>query len=101
MQLALAIAVALFVLGVAGWPLAVGMWRRTRESGTIEIRADELPIALETVYEAIRTLQVEHDLGRVSREDYQEQLAEYRREAAIILRDMNQTTPDDTVESRP
>ena len=90
MQLALAIAVALFVVGVAAWPLIVA---RRRASETTPVDGDaghsrNRAADLEAVYDAIRTLQTEHSLGRISDADFREQLAEYRREAAQILRDL-------------
>lgn len=45
--------------------------------------------ALEDVYEAIRTLQMEHSLGRIDDGDFREQLGQYRRQAAEILRDLD------------
>ena len=47
---------------------------------------DESPQELESVYQAIRTLQLEHQLGRVPDASYEEQLNYYRLEAAEILR---------------
>ena len=89
MQLGLAIAVALLILGVVAWPLVARRRRQTAEQGD----ADDAPPAdagsLEGVYEAIRTLQMEHSLGRISDADFREQLDEYRRQAAVILRDMD------------
>ncbi len=46
----------------------------------------ESPQELESVYQAIRTLQLEHQLGRVPDSSYQDQLDAYRLEAAEILR---------------
>ncbi len=97
MQLALAIAVALFALSVVAWPLAIGARRNRADTAADFEPANTNRAALETVYEAIRTLQVEHDLGRVTDVDFQEQLNEYRRQAALILRDMEREkgeTPD-------
>lgn len=90
MQLALAIAVALFVVGVAAWPLIVA---RRRASEITPVNGDAAhrrnrAADLDAVYDAIRTLQTEHSLGRISDADFREQLAEYRREAAQILRDL-------------
>ena len=42
------------------------------------------------VYEAIRILQMEHSLGQVADADYQAQLDEYRRQAANILRSLDE-----------
>ncbi len=46
----------------------------------------ESPQELESVYQAIRTLQLEHQLGRIPDSSYQDQLDAYRLEAAEILR---------------
>ena len=46
----------------------------------------ESPQELESVYQAIRTLQLEHQLGRVPDGSYKDQLDAYRLEAAEILR---------------
>ena len=46
----------------------------------------ESPQELESVYQAIRTLQLEHQLGRVPDGSYEDQLDAYRIEAAEILR---------------
>ena len=46
----------------------------------------ESPQKLESVYQAIRTLQLEHELGRIPDSSYQDQLDAYRFEAAEILR---------------
>ena len=90
MQLALAIAVALFVVGVVAWPLIVAR-RRASETTPVDgnaARSRNRAADLEAVYDAIRTLQTEHSLGRISDADFREQLGEYRREAAQILRDL-------------
>ena len=93
MQLGLAIAVALLVVGVVAWPFLSGRWR-TPGSAPDQQAADEGATtgaaALEDVYEAIRTLQMEHSLGRVDDDDFREQLNQYRRQAAEIMRDLDQ-----------
>ena len=48
--------------------------------------SDKYPQELESVYQAIRTLQLEHQLGRVPDSSYEDQLDAYRIEAAEILR---------------
>ena len=47
---------------------------------------DESSKELESVYHAIRTLQLEHQLGRIPDSSYEAQLDTYRIEAAEILR---------------
>lgn len=92
MQLALVIAVALFVVGVAAWPLLAGR-RRTSETAPADgadAAANASAANLAAVYEAIRTLQTEHSLGRISDADFRAQLAEYRQQAAQLLRALEQ-----------
>ena len=92
MQLGLAIAVALLIVGVVAWPLLAGRWRATGNAPPSEDPDGEAPAstaALEDVYEAIRTLQMEHGLGRVGDDDFREQLDQYRRQAAEIMRDLD------------
>ena len=92
MQLGLAIAVALLVVGAVAWPFLAGRWRA---SGNLPEREDgdgaavTGSAALEDVYEAIRTLQMDHNLGRIADGDFREQLDEYRRQAAEIMRDLD------------
>ena len=88
MQLVLAIAVALLIVGVVAWPLLVRRRRPAVEQADHDPPPAD-PGSLESVYEAIRTLQMEHSLGRISDADFREQLDEYRRQAAVILRDMD------------
>ena len=92
MQLALVIAVALFVVGVAAWPLLAGRRRTSADpsDGADAARSGNRTAELESVYEAIRTLQTEHSLGRISDADFRAQLAEYRRQAAQLLRALEQ-----------
>ena len=92
MQLGLAIAVALLIVGAVAWPVLAGRWRTSSRTPDQQ-QADEVTItgnaALEDVYEAIRTLQMEHSLGRIDDGDFREQLDQYRLQAAAILRDMD------------
>ena len=92
MQLGLAIAVALLIVGVVAWPLLAGRWRAsgvTPQPPDTDGGAMTGEAALEDVYEAIRTLQMEHSLGRIDDDDFREQLDQYRRQAAEIMRDMD------------
>ena len=89
MQLGLAVAVALLIIAVVAWPLVVRRRRGGRASTTSTAPQPDNAAALNDVYEAIRTLQTDHSLGRVGDADYRAQLDEYRRQAAQILRDMD------------
>ena len=92
MQLGLAIAVALLILGVVAWPLLTAARRRhvdnADDSANAARPADRAQ--LDEVYEAIRILQMEHSLGQIADADYRAQLDEYRRRAASILRSLDE-----------
>ena len=93
MQLGLAIAIALLIVGVVAWPLIVGRHRNAVKQAADEaVRGNS--DALGDVYEAIRTLQMEHSLGRISDDDFREQLGEYRRQAAVIMRNIDRGRND-------
>ncbi len=62
-----------------------GLVAGTLENAGLE-NDSESPQELESVYQAIRTLQLEHQLGRVPDGSYKDQLDAYRLEAAEILR---------------
>ena len=88
MQLGLAIAIALLILAVVAWPLVVRRRNAPPPTDPSETPASDHAAALNAVYDAIRTLQTDHSLGRVNDDDYREQLDEYRRQAAMLLRVM-------------
>ena len=75
MQLVLAVAIALLIVAVVAWPLL--MRRRNAPTPPVTVGGNprnDNSAALNAVYDAIRTLQTEHGLGRVNDDDYQEQL---------------------------
>ena len=92
MQLGLAIAVALLIVAVVAWPLLTRRRNAPPPTDPSETPASDHAAALNAVYDAIRTLQTDHSLGRVNDDDYQEQLDEYRRQAAMLLREMERQT---------
>ena len=69
-----------------------GLAAGTLENAGLE-NDGESPQELESVYQAIRTLQLEHQLGRVPDSSYQDQLDAYRLEAAEILRSRTLARP--------
>ena len=94
MQLGLAIAVALLIVGAVAWPFLAGRWRAAGrvlepQDASATASGNAALAALEDVYEAIRTLQMEHSLGRIDDSDFREQLDQYRLQAAEILRDLD------------
>ena len=57
--------------------------------------ADDAGPELESIYEAIRTLQLEHQLGKIPEGLYQEQLNGYRVEAALVLKQQMEAQDQD------
>ena len=94
MALAIGAIIALLAIMVAAYPF----WRRkaANEAGNglqpddgSELPAEHFdgPDQLDTIYEAIRTLHLEREIGNIPDGLYREQMNLYRREAALLLRD--------------
>ena len=99
MALIIGTILALLSLGVAVYPFArrrLGMDKAARaaavepESAETETESGPDTAALADIYAAIRTLQLERELGRIPEGLYQEQLNDYRRQAAMALRRQEQ-----------
>ena len=99
MALIIGTILALLSLGVAVYPFArrrLGMDKAARaaavetESAETETAAGPDTASLTDIYAAIRTLQLERELGRIPEGLYQEQLNDYRRQAALALRRQEQ-----------
>ncbi len=58
----------------------------SRPRGTADTDGPDAP-ALDSIYAAIHTLQLERELGNVPEGLYREQLDDYRRQAAVALRE--------------
>jgi hypothetical protein len=84
--MALLVAAALAVLSVAVvlYPF-MKLRSRSRAEGW-KAGADFSGPDLESLLESIRTLQLEHQLGKIAEDDYQRQLRSYRLGAAATLR---------------
>lgn len=95
MQLGLAIAVALLIIAVVAWPLLARRRNAAPPTDPSETPGSDHAAALNAVYDAIRALQTDHSLGRVNDDDYREQLDEYRRQAAVLLREMERETGEE------
>lgn len=104
MALIIGTLLALLSLGVALYPFARRRWGWGQtdpaaaagtdgmESAAATAAAATAPdtAALADIYAALRTLQLEHELGRIPADLYQEQLNDYRTQAALILRQQAQ-----------
>ena len=54
----------------------------------------DLEFDLKAIYEAIKTLQLEHQLNRITEQDFMEQLNHYRFQAANLLRSKSLKRPN-------
>lgn len=108
MALIIGTLLALLSLGVALYPFARRRWgwgqtdpaaaagtdgmESAAATAAATAAADTAPdtASLADIYAALRTLQLEHELGRIPDSLYQEQLNDYRTQAALILRQQAQ-----------
>ena len=104
MALIIGTLLALLSLGVAIYPFARRRWgwgqtdpaaagsNAAASAAATATAADTAPdtATLADIYAALRTLQLEHELGRIPAELYQEQLNDYRTQAALVLRQQAQ-----------
>lgn len=100
MALIIGTILALLSLGVAVYPFArrrLGLDKAARAAAaggtdSAETETESVPdtASLADIYAAIRTLQLERELGRIPEGLYQEQLNDYRIQAALALRRQEQ-----------
>lgn len=100
MSLIIGTILALLSLGVAVYPFVrrrLGLDKAARaaaaggtDSAETETESGPDTAALTDIYAAIRTLQLERELGRIPEGLYQEQLNDYRLQAALALRRQEQ-----------
>ena len=77
-------ALALFSLVIVAYPFFKSRMAAGDSQGPAV--SAEAPPELEPIYDAIRTLQLEYQLGKIPDNLYREQLAAYRVQAATVLR---------------
>jgi hypothetical protein len=92
MVIAISVLIALLAVGVVIYPFVKARFRpsdsrnvlsRNNETGA---GADDYE-SREVIYEDIRTLQLDHDLGIIEEAEYRERMRAYRLQAASTLRD--------------
>lgn len=88
--LSVAVAVYPFVRRRLGWDKAADTAVGTAGDGTPGAADGADTASLEDIYAAIRTLQLERELGSIPEGLYQEQLKDYRIQAALALRRQEQ-----------
>ena len=97
MALVIGTVLALLSVAVAVYPFARRRLGWDKSGNAAADRAAEVETgegadtaALADIYAAIRTLQLERELGSIPEELYREQLADYRIQAALVLRRQEQ-----------
>ena len=93
----------LAAIAVVAWPLLNSAKAPAAADGELSPELEELASQRDTAYRAIKELEFEHQLGNLSREDYQALRERYRTEAAGILRQLERARrPEkETVAVRP
>ncbi|PKB71679.1 MAG: hypothetical protein BZY87_04195 [SAR202 cluster bacterium Io17-Chloro-G6] len=76
---------ALFSIFVVGYSLVRG--NRSEPDAHENTLPESDEPALGDIFDAIRTLELEHQLGRMPQEEFEEQFQTYRVQAATVLRD--------------
>ena len=100
MAILIGAALALFSIGVVLYPFLKPRVAFLQPS-PLANTDDDLP-DLEAIYESIRILQLEHQLGNIAEGLYREQLDGYRVQAAMVLRRRTEdgSTHDGSMEDR-
>ena len=92
MAIIIGLSLLLLSIGVVVYPF----WKQRRGAPTVTAPgAYPLEADLQPVYDAIRTLQLEHQLGNIPLGLYREQLQDYRIQAALILRGQAEAAAED------
>jgi hypothetical protein len=86
MGLVLGAALAVFSVAIVAFPFLKSRSRNWGEGPVVAV--DQEAPELEAIYEAIRVLRLEHELGQVPDQLYREQLQGYRLQAATALRQL-------------
>ena len=94
--LSVAVAVYPFARRRLGWDKADNAAAAGAAEKSPESAADTASLA--DIYAAIRTLQLERELGSIPEEQYQEQLNDYRIQAALALRQQEQAAAGPGIE---
>ena len=85
MAVVIAAMLAIFGIAVVIYPFIKARFRAQSSPG-VNSTADGSWGTREGIYQDIRTLQLEYDLGRLEENDYQERLLAYRIQAAAAIR---------------
>lgn len=89
MDLAIAIVLSLFAVAFIGYPF----YQASRKNISFELnhRAEELETRKSEIYAAIKDIEFDFQMGKLSEEDYQELKHQYRTEAVGLLKEIDKT----------
>lgn len=95
MEIAIAAVLACFSLAIVAFPLLVARSRGEAlgETSQPPVQITGAALEFQGIRESIQTLQLDYELGKVSAEQYHEQLQSYRLAAADALRRQGQEPP--------
>ena len=88
-----ALAIVVFGLAVA-FVVTRPLLRRAEREGPDEARREALEAAKEAKYREIRDAELDHQMGKLSDEDYRTTDRELRRQAIEILRQLDELGPE-------
>lgn len=80
----------ILVVAVILYPFIKGRFR-SRTTPTLHPSAEVGRSTRDEIYDDIRTLRLEYELGSVDEEEYKERLQTYRSQAALAMRDQEQS----------
>ena len=89
MALTIGAILALLSIAVAVYPFIGRRFFASREAPGLPQEQESLAAQLEAIYDTLRTLQLERELGNIPDGLYREQLAAYRWQAARLLREQD------------
>jgi hypothetical protein len=88
MEFAIAVVLSLVAVAFIGYPFYQS--RRKKISFDLNHRAEELETRKSEIYAAIKDIEFDYQMGKLSEEDYEELKHQYRTEAVGLLKEIDQ-----------
>ncbi|MCA9743063.1 MAG: zinc-ribbon domain-containing protein [Deferribacteres bacterium] len=88
MALVIAVVLSLVVIAYIGYPFYQS--RQKRISFEVNHRAEELDTRKSEIYSAIKDIEFDYQMGKLSEEDYQELRGQYRAQAVALLKEIDE-----------
>lgn len=87
MALAIAVVLSLIVIAYIGYPFYQA--RQKKISFELNHRAEELETRKSEIYAAIKDIEFDYQMGKLSEEDYRELRNQYRSQAVALLKEID------------